>query len=97
MPKSKHRKGRKPYRGKFNGNWSGDPLFMFHQIASGEMGAHEEEAACGLLLTEMKNYDEKVMQTLVAEAGLSGPPATNDDIRAIAKALTLEVPSATES
>lgn len=97
MPKSKHRKNRKPFRGKFNGGYSSDPLDLFHKIGSGTLGEHEDEAACQLLLAEMKGYDPKVMASLTTAAGLSEPPATSDDIRAIAKALTLEEPHATQS
>lgn len=87
MPKSRHRKGRKPYRAKPRFAWGADPLDMFKRIGRGELEHDEEEAACQLLLHEMGSYDPEVMKVIQGKAGLSGPPATTDDIRAVAKAL----------
>ena len=97
MPQSKHRKGRKPYRPRPVGVYGANPLEMFQTIGRGQLGADEEEAACLLLLKDMKEYDEKVMQGICTMAGLSEPPSTTDHIRAIAKALVSEEPHATQS
>lgn len=93
MPKSRNRKGRKPYRPKPRFAWGADPLDTFKRIGSGELDHDEEEAACKLLLHEMAGYDPEVMKIVQSKAGLSGPPVTTDDIRAVAKALTGSEPA----
>lgn len=97
MPKSRNRKGRKPYRPRPRFAWGADPLETFHRIGRGDLDPDEEEAACLLLLKEMGEYDPKVMEGICAAAELSEPPSTTDHIRAIAKALTTsEQPHATQ-
>ena len=96
MPKSRHRKSRKPYRPKPHFAWGADPLSVFHKIGTGELGQDEEEAACLLLLREMGTYTPDVMSTICDAAGLSEPPATTDDIRAIARALNQETADASQ-
>lgn len=88
MPKSRNRKGRKPYRPKPRFAWGADPLETFHRIGRGQLDKDEEEAACLLLLREMGDYAPEVMATIQSAAGLSEPPSTTDDIRAIARALS---------
>lgn len=98
MPKSRNRKGRKPYRPKAVFAWGADPLETFRAIGEGRLDDDEEEAAALLLLREMGSYDPEVMSTITAAAGLSEPPSTTEHIRAIAKALTASEPAhATES
>lgn len=87
MPKSRNRKGRKPYRPRPRFAWGADPLETFRRVGSGALDHDEEEAACLLLLEEMGQYDEQVMLGICMSAGLSDPPTTTDHIRAIAKAL----------
>ena len=98
MPKSRNRKGRKPYRPKPLFAWGADPLETFRAIGEGRLDEDEEEAAAALLLNEVKGYDPAVMKTILDAAELSEPPTTTDHIRAIARALTeSEQPDATES
>lgn len=88
MPKSRLRKNRRPYKPRRAPVYGSDPLALFRLIGTGALGQDEDEAACAMLLHEMKEYDPKVMDVLVKMSGLSEPPTTTDDIRAIAKALT---------
>jgi hypothetical protein len=77
MPKSRNRKGRKPFRPRARFAWGADPLETFHRIGRGQLDADEDEAACLLLLKEMGDYDPKVMEGLCAAAGLSEPTDYN--------------------
>lgn len=87
MPKSRNRKGRKPYRPKVMFAWGADPLETFRAVGEGRLDHDEEEAACKLLLNEVQGYDGDTLATVLAAAELSEPPTTTDHIRAIAKAL----------
>ena len=93
MPKSRNRKGRKPYRPKPMFAWGADPLETFRALGEGRLDEDEEEAAAMLLLNEIKDYPENAMVAILAASELSEPPATTDDIRAIAKALVTSEPA----
>lgn len=90
MPKSRKRKGAKPYRYKpsFKSTYSvPDPLALFRTIGRGKLDQEEEEAACLLLMNTIGRDlgpDEAAVFTM---RGLPWPPTSTDDIRAIGKKL----------
>lgn len=88
MPKSRKRKGAKPYRHKPIGNVYSvpDPLALFRTVGRGTLEHDEEEAACLLLLNTMGTAMDGTAEVFKAR-GLDWPPKTTDDIRAIGKLL----------
>jgi hypothetical protein len=89
MPKSRKRKGAKPYRYKPIGNVYSvpDPLALFRTIGRGMLEHDEEEAACQLLLKTIARDLAPEEATVFTMRGLPWPPTTSDDIRAIGKKL----------
>jgi len=89
MPRSKRRKGAKPYRPKpMVPTYGADPLSIFLQIGNSKLGEKEEEAACELLLHELSPDNiGNDMRALFTAYDLPCPPTTHDDIRTIARRL----------
>lgn len=89
MPKSRKRKGAKPYRYKPIGNVYSvpDPLALFRTIGKGMLEGDEEEAACLLLLNGIGRQLGPEEAAIFTMRGLPWPPETTDDIRAIGKKL----------
>jgi hypothetical protein len=97
VPKSRGRKGAKPYRSRAP-EYVTDPLVLFERIGAGSLGKREEAIACDMLLHSMQEIPASAaltMQTMVPD---NWPPTSHADIRAIAKVLnaTAEESSATQ-
>lgn len=88
MPKSRKRKGAKPYRYKPIGSVYSvpEPLALFRVVGRGKLEHDEEEAACQLLLKTMGAADEETA-AIFKMRGIDWPPQTSDDIRTIGKLL----------
>lgn len=88
MPRSRKRKGAKPYRAKPIGSVYSvpEPMTLFRLIGRGKLDHDEEEAACLLLLNTMGAADQDTIEVFKMR-GIDWPPETPDDIRTIGKLL----------